>query len=368
MTSAFLERWKLTIEPLTPIHIGAGQAVEPFEYTLQAQDDDWFLVAINLPALFASLSPERRAQFDEVVRKGDLGGVRLWLQGVVDSNRHRRFVVQVQAGAGEELLRNWGNPERLGQIELSTRHANSGVPYLPGSALKGAIRTAIVEQLCGSARSPDSLQVLARDSKYSSARFEAAVLGHTRSSGGPDLYADPFRQIAIEDAALPDDGCYIDRVQVVRRTKADSQTTQGIRMYRDMTWSRSDGGNLVASTTVRVHRGMARERAVARALEVKELIAACNRFYGERLDAELQNFADVIDDEASSLLRACKSSVAPNQCIVRLGRHSHFECCTVRKYATLPRRGVGKTRTLASVHEGAGLPLGWTLLTFEPHA
>jgi CRISPR-associated protein Csm5 len=360
MPSLPFEPYELRIEPLSPIHIGAGQSLEPYEYEMAEDENGSFLRVLDLEATLSDLSDEDRVQFDKITRADNMPHLRQWLRRRATQSSHLRYTIEVQASAFEELSRFQDNPRRLGLIELFTRDANTGAPYIPGSSIKGAIRTALIEQVAHT-RDSQTLIASSRGTRNSGARFEATVLGHMSPRGDVDLYRDPMRQIAISDAPLQLHDCYIDRMEIIGANRAED-----IAMYRDVTWSLVDSDPRekdsvpAATSQFRLQRGYT-DRArmgkdmLPQAFTIQEICRACNAFYRPKLETELEKFRTG-DGVAERLLQAA-SLLGQKSCLVRLGRHSHYECMTV---SFAPRIG-GKTRT----YVGGELPLGWARLTFE---
>jgi len=352
---------QLEFTPLSPVHVGSGQTLEPFDYTLLDQGGSKWLQVINSAAIFRGLGERDRAELDGLLTRNSFSKIREWLQGHA-TGRAIRFRIQAQESTYEDLIDNLNNPDRLGEIHLSTRDAATGLPFIPGSSVKGAIRTALI-----AARMPkDDRDLL---SVNRAAEFEAHVLGNLGRSGRPDLYADPLRQLQIGDIPLRDDSCYIDRVQIVRKpTGRDDARRQGtdtgIFMHRDVTWSLIEGERLTYQGRGRLlgHLNDPRRmenKPLPMAFGLRQICESCNAFYRPRLERELQTYT--VDQSVRRDLLAAAAGVAEHECLIRLGRHSHFECVTVGPpYARTPRRGVGATRTYID----GQLPLGWALLRF----
>ncbi|MCA9310561.1 MAG: type III-A CRISPR-associated RAMP protein Csm5 [Phycisphaerales bacterium] len=356
--------YDLRIEPLSPIHIGSGVTLEPMEYDLEENHSGCWMIVFDLPAMLRSLTGPERTEFDRIADKGDYPGLRTWVRRIGrQKSECRRFVVQVQEPAFKLLRTHQDDPERLGEIELMTRHADTGVPFVPGSSIKGAIRTALVDHALGEMR-PERRP---RGEKNGPA-FEAKVLGHVRDGGRPDLYKDPLRQLAISDCMLSPGDCYIDRIQIINRRAQDdrrSADASGIQMHRDVTWSMLDGESIAARGSCRITTGLSgrgRQGAplVADRIDLDRVIEACNAFYRPRLKDELDRFP--IPEEGGEDLLKWVEEMGADQCLVRLGRHSHFECVTVSEpYARPPRRGVGASRSRVD----GRLPLGWAKVRFS---
>ncbi|MGA2499970.1 MAG: type III-A CRISPR-associated RAMP protein Csm5 [Tepidisphaeraceae bacterium] len=382
MKSAMPLAFQVSLIPLSPVHVGSGECIEPAEYDLIPQGENYFLTAFNLPRVFHDLSPSLRTEYDSLLRRGDWSGVRTWLRKAASLADQVLFRIQVQPEAADEIRKNLSNPNRLGEIHLFARDPAAGKPYLPGSSLKGAMRTAMVDALA-QANDVDMQQLvqLAGDAgfqphkTYLGANFEAAVLGNLTDNGRADLYHDPLRQLAISDMAMPDSATYIDRIQIVRPPGRQGQDTNpgGIVIYREVTWSVCDGENLRFQGQLRLSPHLADRDQMGfdqktrnpnwlpHVMDVATLCRQCNAFYQPRLKEELSQF--VVDKSLKDTLLDRAGACDDHRCLVRLGRHSHFECVTVGDpFRQPPRRGFGKTRSYVA----GSLPLGWAHLEFHP--
>lgn len=367
MTTLPFETYRLELTPLSPVHIGSGESIEPYEYVLLKEDGNTFLIAIHLPRLIADLDANKRRELDDILDRGDFLVLRRWLHDHADPNRYARFRVQVQNPAAKAIRECIDHPDRAGRIELMCRRADNGVPYIPGSSIKGALRTAVVDRLLGSMQQSAEARHAFKQGEGST--LEAVALRSIKDKR-PDLYKDPFRQIAITDIELFADSCYIDQVQIVRPNghQGRPNAEQGIQIYRDMTWSLLDNAADTYVGEVRHYTHLGRRLAsdvpvVARSLSIPEIIKACREYYLEEVERQLDIFpprGPDSDEIRETLLKATRS-LRDHECIVRIGRHSHFECVVFsRPFNKPPSRGYGRTRTYA----GGTLPLGWVKLGF----
>jgi CRISPR-associated protein Csm5 len=294
------------------------------------------------------------------------------LHETADPRRDFRFPVQVAPDAFQQIKANLDNPDSLGEIHLSTRDLASGRPYIPGSAIKGALRTALVDATAqeSTGRRREQLEEAAENAsriRGPGRQFEATALGNT-TSRGPDLYRDPLRQLAISDLFMDEGSCCIDRVSIVREDGSRAADPDGIAMYRDMTWSKLDDVTLAAEGEARLSPHLAEGNRMGRntdgapnslpfALSVEELCRRAQQFYRPRLEDELRRFRR---SRHAGALEQWVSGLGERECLVRLGRHSHVECVTVGP--PWRRKSNGRTRSYA----GGEFPLGWAKLRFEP--
>ncbi len=367
MQRPFMQRHRMRIQPLSPIHIGSGETIEPPDYLLQKNSDGCWLHVLDLPRLFSELDSAARREFDRLVAMRDCPDLYGWLEKHAKVPRHVRWTIQVMEDAYQELtdsLRD-RSTTRKGEIHLAVRDAATGRPCIPGSSVKGALRTAILDELLTNMEynRREELKQAKKAVGKSSARFEAMVLGQDRFSA----QADPFRQIAVSDAHLPMDGCCINRVKIVRKPghrgpQKEKGDEDKIKLYRDVTWSSLDGEEIEAVGELRLLTGLTRAPGeLRRSWSVEDICRACNDYYVEKIERELNKFLP-IDAPARKPLLDAAAALGERECIVRLGRHKHFECTVFSKpFNTPPKKGCGKTRTYVD----GKYPLGWAKLTFE---
>jgi CRISPR-associated protein Csm5 len=371
MSPATIQACTLTLQPLSPIHVGSGLTLDPFQYTIEERDGETWLRILDIDHRLSTLSEKQRSEFLTVERRGDWPGLRAWMQSACKEEKFTRYRVLVEYGCAGALKAMASNDRSLGEIHLMIRDADSGRPFIPGSSIKGAIRTAVVDRFASRGDEQTLFNEAAR-ARRSSASFEAAVLGHQRDNGSADLYKDPFRQLAIEDIHLAANDCKIDQIKIVRKPnwqpRPGTSSAEGIAMFRDVTFSVLDGETDIAFRSgARLYPSMQREAKLPVELTFERVCEACNHFYLPRLRHELATFLQprpgAANAEVVEVLERSVASLDPNQCLIRLGRHSHFECVTVSPPLSRPpeKRGSGATRSYA----GGTYPLGWAILTWS---
>lgn len=281
-------------------------------------------------------------------------------------------------GSAEKFLADAIENNNQGEVHLLPRNADI---YLPGSSLKGAVRTAFIERAAKSAKYQQPLLGLTREDSRTSSRFEAAVLNYTRvgkedveywdatTQPTANLYRDPFRQLAFTDL-IPDraDCSYVARIQLVSLKRAHNAS--GINIFREVTRSRVNGDELSFKGELRWYHCVGRTRAKSDGLTSlppsdldlgpADWLSIVSQHYRRRLEAELnkwRHFVPRAEDILSLVDKAPKSHA-----LVRLGRHSQFECTTIEEpYRNPPNKGYGNTRTMVN----GQLPLGWCWVELE---
>lgn len=384
--TAFIQTIPLALTPLTPIHIGCGQDFEPTNYVI----DDGVLYHFD-PSRVTLSTGDREALIAAVNRRGDeaIRDVQRFFHA-----RKDRFagiahgVVSVAKGVAEQYDKRVGQVaqhETGGrrvtnqlEIERTAHHPHTGTPYLPGSSIKGAIRTAWLDGLNkgrGKANEDRNAQDMEKRLLDSRAGF----------------HADPFRLLRIADAIGSDVHAKIlfatnhkkrlvhDRDGRVVEAKGPSTRRETIvgGQYRAISGEiRFDVLPGIGASA----RVPAPDRRIP---DFAQLALACNRYYLKRMQAliEILDTRRLATPEwlasMQTLLAALKPEFdAGRLMLLRVGRHSGAECVTldgVRSIRIMKGRGQqpdwspegAKTVWLAAEHEGERsgmLPFGWLIL------
>lgn len=135
--------YRFRATPLTPIHVGNGDILAPEDYLIAGDH----LIQFNRSATLRDMQPETRRQLEERLDRNDFQAAQEILRKSVQP-RHHRCRIQIGAESRADLLKAVGNPldpvVRQRAVQGFIRNPLTGQPYLPGSSIKGAIRTAVV--------------------------------------------------------------------------------------------------------------------------------------------------------------------------------------------------------------------------------
>lgn len=380
--------YRFRATPLTPIHVGNGDTLAPEDYLIEGDH----LIQFNRAATLRDMKPETRRQLEERLERNDFQAAQEILRKSVQL-RHHRCRIQIGAESKADLLKAVGNPldpvVRQRAVQGFVRNPLTGRPYLPGSALKGAIRTAVVNAFTQK-HLPSIKQVVSpllenpRDRRNAWKELETEALNFEFRQ----LQQDPFRLIKVADAELPPDRTRVDKVWPVKRD--GEEDTKGIQMHFERLLSRGDGiedgGFTVELELDEQAIGDARVK-VGRPLDFETIRRACISFYAGRILAERRRFfADAQPPErifgAQGLIKInldkvlVAKSIQERGLLLRVGRFSHFESLSVdglrQGWNVQARKPIeeGSSRTLCrcrSTTEGASvaLPFGWLLLELE---
>uniref|UniRef100_UPI0026349D42 type III-A CRISPR-associated RAMP protein Csm5 n=1 Tax=uncultured Thermus sp. TaxID=157149 RepID=UPI0026349D42 len=219
---SFLERYRLELELLSPVHVGTGELYPAYAYVPDLHTKEVHL--LDLSALLLSLPPEWQNTLLSKVATGPRGAQEA-LRRLYQEGRIPKEAVLRTIKASNAFLRTVSQAVEEALLEFRPLPQSPQGPYLPGSSVKGALRTAwlfhtLVERgeevvfqegrwQFRKARGepqviPPKFKPKSREELLINQHFEATVLGYLRPGKGgrpePNLYADPFRAVRLTDS------------------------------------------------------------------------------------------------------------------------------------------------------------------------
>jgi len=336
---------------LTPVHVGCGQDLDPFHYFLA--DDK--LNVISFTRFISGLNEDLRSEFMGLVSGNSVVELRKFLFAHADSNRDALYSIDVHPAFGEKYRSRLSSVNNQMEILAFFRSGLAHRPIIPGSSIKGAIRTAVL-----SSRQPDQKLNLA-PGRNQAKELEARILGNLNRNDRPDITHDPFKTLGVTDAPMQLNGTVVAEVVNYKTSRGDS-----IPLNVELARGAFNTEDKV-DAPVQLLFPESRDPAVKRSVELKEILSACNLFSSEILDYEEEKFFQHKRFESvMTWLRKTRDSIdTGSQCMVRLGRFSQAESKTIPGYRDIqihPRKRVfgpeGNTRNIMA----DGVPLGWCLL------
>jgi CRISPR-associated protein Csm5 len=157
--SHFLQHYTLTYTPLSPIHIGTGETYEPGNYVID--EESGALYHFDSQAALAGLTDNDRQHLLNIVNGKPDDTMLTKVQAFFHQHREKLLAfakppIPVSTGAVRHYLNSVGktkNREKNGrvinklEIERTFFNSANNAPLLPGSSIKGAIRTALLNSI-----------------------------------------------------------------------------------------------------------------------------------------------------------------------------------------------------------------------------
>lgn len=409
----FLDSYDLVFSTLSPVHIGTTEDYLPTNYVI----DGDALYAFDSARLSGALPEQDRTRLLGIVSGKPEDTTLLEVQRLIHRHRDRcksvaSHYLPVVAGVRAlyeerigQVAQSEGRKRRVvNRLEIQRSFYNpvSQRPVLPGTSLKGAIRTALLDAVNrGQPLSGNEKTLLKdrRDAHKANQALQQRLLNYSFR----DLDADPFRLIRVADAHWSGDSDVpaseirfaVDRPRQVKAGK-EQQTTmaderglyqlletipglmlrtfQGQLQIHDLHWIPEPRKGRLPDSELR--------------WSFEQIASACNRFYRPLLDNELDQLhqRSYVHPNWYKQLRGLLDGelgqhLASNQAfLLRVGRHSGAEAVTLNnlrsikimlgkdKQTNKPRQIYeSQPRTVwlaadAQKARSAMLPFGWVLV------
>jgi len=348
------------LEILTPVHIGTGDELDPMNYLMREEETGPACHVVNTNA-WAADYPDP----DELCSRFSGGSVPQMRKFLAESLNPDIYGVRRIAVTNNEIYREYlkkrDDQRTSNQLLLSPQMSSNGQsPIIPGSSLKGAMRTAVIDWL-------DREQHLGLKNSLPeyNKKLERAL--------GP-ITDNAFKHLKVSDVEGWCDSTVLVEALEIRR-KQDKSTTPKSKC--EGLPSRVLGEGKAAILYGKFTLGIAGQKGEGRLIlpggkswSWVDLCALTNAYLLPRLDAELDkfyrqpHFAKAFP--AVQALRQELANAADGQMYLRVGHYSQVEFVTVRNNQPFTRKGKdgkplphGTTRTLAN----GMFPFGWLRIT-----
>ncbi len=328
-----MTQYRFQLTPLTPIHVGTGESLEPFEYVVAGDT----LYRFTLDDFLLALSRDDQAQFVEQVEHSVPATRRFVAERVKIAVSVARFVADVSPAA--RALYDGRMEGGVAHPEVRACIRTSDLPYVPGSSLKGALRTALLYH----AMDKDNP---ARDAR----QLEQAVFGFRT------VQQDPFRAFKLGDGAPLETRTRVRAVVV--NTQRKGQWSEDIPLLVEaVPGALSDNVEATSPHAATFDADFYRYHERAFRLSPGGVLAACRSFYTAHLAAE-RDYTRTLPQPAAlyDALTARVESLPDHACLVRLAWGSGRDATTVA-YGLRDSRSPTSRRLTAD-----GFPLGWAEL------
>lgn len=339
----------LAISTLSPVHIGCGEVYEPSNFVIH----DGLLHALDPSDLAAALSDSERKRLAALAEgREPIGAMqRFFRDSAARLAELARHQVAIVPSLEQEYRDKAGRPTQRGRdgeatynlfpIARTAFRPLDGSPYLPGSSLKGSIRTAYLNHINAGRK----LTAAEQSERRPAARgIEQRLLGYDRNQ----FEKDPFRLLALADAH-PEEGCTPPPTRVLycigkkkRQPREGERPSPELQVFLETI---PDALPAAFDSEVRFGPGAT--------ILWNVLTDVCNRFYRPQLEAELSHpvlapqldsdwrrlIQELLDGELAELIEAQQGF------LLRVGRHSGAESVTldgVRSIKILGARVNGK--------------------------
>jgi CRISPR type III-A-associated RAMP protein Csm5 len=342
------EKHRINLHLLTPLHVGTGQDLDPFSYVIE----DNRLHFINLIKWMDAFQDKKTP--NKMMESDNFAAVRTFIARHISAKDFGIASISIDC---QNLLSTYkraiDNQDPRNQVLISPtiRNEVNMETYIPGSSIKGAIRTAIANNFVNVAG------VTSQDAQRfkGNADYNEKIFGRINN--------DPMKWLKIPDVPLGSDVTVIIEAKEHSLNPNKSLTPKGFyEVAKGLSQTKS---SVIKSFSL----SLAPFDIHKEKIDVKFIIDSLYRFYVPKYIEEFSKFYST--EEIKDTLKPINQQInemKTNESLIRIGHFSHIECVTLDKVRDpRTRRGKngkflpwGTTRTLAN-----GLhPFGWVKIEF----
>jgi len=394
----FLNHYTLKYTPLSPVHIGADESYEPGNYVID--DEAGALYSFDSGAALAGLNESDRQQLLAIVNSKPDDTMLTKVQSFFHNHREKLLAFAmppVPTASGvktlyEKRIGKTAQQESQGrrvinklEIERTFYNPVDGKPLLPGSSIKGAIRTALLDGI----NNEKPLHRNERNQQLQTGLFEGS------------FHTDPMRLVSIADASWQGSSdkpaCQVQfavnrkRKPVFKDGNLVKSQAEASNLYQLLECVapchyQSFTGSLTLLNTQSVGQNNSKLPKQQFHWTAKDIAKACNDFYvglfwqefnaikelGYLKTAWLNQMELLLDNGLSKRLHDGEAF------LLRVGRHSGAEALTLNGVRSIMIKGQGRDKTWESQpktwwlaaddisNKQDMLPFGWVLVEINP--
>jgi CRISPR-associated protein Csm5 len=338
-----IKTWKVTLKPVTPIHVGDGSILEPTEYIAK----NGYIYYLNQITLISDLLRSQHNTLKQALNSMELENIVSILADKFDekNTHHWKSRTPVSANFCNLWKENLKKIKNSQQLHRFIRNQLNDQPFIPGSSLKGSIRTAVLSILSNdeNKRKQIELAQAQQNRKFKPQTAEAILLNAQNNRGNFDVASDPFKYIKVSDAVFKDEQLFIDRI--LRFGMSENE----LPVYYEML--KPDSGRIDFKLSIDTRFSSI----------TKDLVYNINYFYKKLANQELKWLQTNLKNETLEFRKAfveCANSAktSENTSLIRLGFGSGQWSLTMHNYW----KDVLKTKAIWN-----NQLLGWATLHFK---
>jgi CRISPR-associated protein Csm5 len=315
---------KIRLHVLSPIHIGCDDVYEPTSFVIDEQRKK--LIEFDPIEFIKSLKPQEIADFSKTASGDNLLAIfKIIKRFYKPEVRGKEVDVTDYLVNHYKKILSMGTFEKNSVINQFTMNKTAynlqnNSPYIPGSSLKGAMRTAYL----------NALAKVKRVSNFSGKADNLESILLERSEGKDKMSSDPFRMVKVSDL-LPVGNVSTKIVYAVNKKKKKSE--------RDTLADR--GGAYQIFETIQassVFEGLInidlpeKTSGIKNPIDTKTLLLSAHNFYADNLKKEITPLHDTLGIKLKADMESYaifNGKFGNDAFLIRLGRHSGAEAVTI---------------------------------------
>ncbi len=301
----------LKFKVLSPVHIGDGKELEFFDYVIK----EGKLYKIYLYEFLSNLQGDLLSKLKEYQLKNYIIEIRKFIRENIDIESYKEYEADVSDSVQRFYEQKFDDINN--QLIMNPFIRTDGKPYIPGSSIKGAIRTAVLNHL-----DKGNVDKFIKDKKNSKL-YEGFIISATDKKDYNYTYnmsKDPFRSLKIRDTELPSGCTEFMLVSNYKKVNSDLEKTS-ITIIKEV---------IKPETEVDVEFVLDKNVKTKVKLDIDLILEASDKFYKEVLISEKERLFKNnkgIKEIYEKIFDEVKGGY-----LLRIGFNSGFESITLKNY------------------------------------
>lgn len=354
---------KVKFKPLTPIHIGNGEEILPYEYVIK----NGYLYKLSHVMIYSKLNEQDKKVYEQKVEKGIIE-LRTWIREIFNEDLSYERKVEVTESlerAYNEKLHgaNKANEESAFIVEDFVNSFEKF--YIPGSSIKGAFRNAY-EYYLGKDKGIFDYRIQKKPKGEISALKEEAAKGTIYGKellGYSKVNEDPFRAFKVSDLNLNTNDLKVYESRIYTYKKRVGELEKGIPVYTVCTKGiYNQSSNLEWNFYISLNDELL-EKANKHIITIENLMKALNVKSKDIIEEELSFYSKSNYEKSKEIyekLYELHEEIDPKtQAIIRIGKGSGFNTTT---FNLANKNRSDKTDSRSRVLIEDKYPMGWALI------
>lgn len=338
------ERFDCFLRVISPVHIGCEEVYEPMSFVMDEMAQK--IIAFDPISFFKSLNQRDKQRFSEICMKGTISSL-LEMYKFLRGRKVQGRSIKVCKGLVEHYKKTLSIPikntkriqQELNRFEIKRTSflTNDEKPYIPGSSVKGALRTAYLNKIS------KKKKIQIKGHKISAKKLEELLLEGR-------FYTDPFRMVKVSDFR-PLKGVKTKIVYAINQKKhKQSGTARGPYQILEVI---EPGSVFYGSIEVCIPE---KDADIKNPVKLDELLRNTDEFYKKQKKREIKELKNVP-------LHSVKIPENGRAYLLRIGRHSGVESITIEDYRVSDATTVWLASEFSKFLHGQILwPFGWVCL------
>ncbi len=316
---------KIKLHIISPVHIGCDSVYEPTSFVINEKNGK--LVVFDQIDFIKGLSPKDKERFVSICMQGNMASI-IGIYKFLSNRQITGREVAMAAGLLSDYKRVRDLPinderrikQELNQFAISRTayHSYDNLPYIPGSSVKGAIRTAWLSRIA----KEKGIREWWKVSKVKEGR-QSKDLEEKLLNGSFDT--DPFRLVKVSDFTATGE---INTKIVYAVNKKKKTSKFEARGPSQILETIKEGS--VFEGVINIEKPSDRS-GIKEPIAVKALLKSINAFYIPAANEEGKITTEI---EAGSIVvsrinEKFKGKIGKDSFLVRIGRHSGAEAVTI---------------------------------------